>query len=300
METVTGLHDLTAMLPDGSTAGYAVYGDPNGRPVLALHGAPACRLMFAFGDTAARALGLKLIAPDRPGYGMSPATGEVTLESRTAWLTAFADAAGLDRFALLAISGGGPYGVALAAKLGGRIHGLALVSPVGPVAEYARSAQAMGPLSLPHRAFFLHISQWSVLTRSVSAILPAIMNRVSGGMLGLGSRLAGAGDTAILSRPDVRAALIAMTQEAFKQGGSGAADDLRIYGQPWRVDCACVIAPAILWQGSADRIVPPAAACQLAKALPACRLNMISGAGHFWVLDHMDEVLCSVRDFFPR
>ena len=42
--------NLVVSLRDGRTVGYAVYGDPEGAPLLALHGAPACRLMFSIAD----------------------------------------------------------------------------------------------------------------------------------------------------------------------------------------------------------------------------------------------------------
>ena len=47
------------------------YGDPNGEPVFALHGTPACGAGFDWTDIPARDRGLRIIAPDRPGIGRS-------------------------------------------------------------------------------------------------------------------------------------------------------------------------------------------------------------------------------------
>ena len=58
-------------LPDGRRVGYADYGDPDGFPVFALHGTPGSRTMFRLADASAALKGLRLIAPDRPGYGLS-------------------------------------------------------------------------------------------------------------------------------------------------------------------------------------------------------------------------------------
>ena len=41
-------------LADGRRIGYAEYGDPQGQPVLAIHGTPGSRFMFALTDEAAR------------------------------------------------------------------------------------------------------------------------------------------------------------------------------------------------------------------------------------------------------
>lgn len=55
-------------LPDGCDLAWLELGSPHGLPVMAFHGTPGSRLQLAFGDTPARAAGVRLIVPDRPGY----------------------------------------------------------------------------------------------------------------------------------------------------------------------------------------------------------------------------------------
>lgn len=287
-------------LPDGRRVSYAIYGAPDGHPVLALHGAPACRLMFAFADDHARRAGLKLIAPDRPGYASTTPDHGPTLANRARWLIAFADAMKLDRFALLGISGGAPYAVAVAAALGSRVAGLALVSPMGPAADYAASPQGrLEPIPFLQRRFFLHLGQRQWLTRPGAALLSRIARRSATSLMARSARLAGAADAGILRRPEVRAGLAQMTAEAFRNGGHGGASDLFVYGQPWSVDYAAIRAPCILWQGTKDTIVPLAAARYLAASLPNCRYVELPGAGHFWVVEHIPVVLEAVAGFWP-
>ncbi|NJN00035.1 MAG: hypothetical protein HC800_25435 [Phormidesmis sp. RL_2_1] len=60
------------MLPDNRQLAYAEYGDPDGHPVLYFHGGGNCRLEpLLLGNEAFTQLGLRLIAPDRPGIGRS-------------------------------------------------------------------------------------------------------------------------------------------------------------------------------------------------------------------------------------
>jgi pimeloyl-ACP methyl ester carboxylesterase len=279
-------------LADGRHVGYAVYGDPAGVPVLALHGAPACRLMFAIADAPARRLGLRLIAPDRPGYGLTPMDAAPSLTKRAGWLHDFADAFGLGRFGILGISGGAPYSVALAARLGSRIVGLALVSPMGPVADYAATPQsAHDPIAFWQRRFFLHLAKRTWLTEPFGSLGSRLFCASPDTFSGWVPRLAGAADASILSQTYVRERMIPMTVEAFRQGALGATSDLEIFSQPWGVDYGKVVAPSMLWQGTADTVVPPVAAYHLAGLLPRCRLNRIEGAGHFWVFNHVDAVL---------
>jgi pimeloyl-ACP methyl ester carboxylesterase len=61
----------TIRLRDGRRLGYAEGGDPAGRPLLYFHGWPGSRVEGRLGDEAARAKGVRLIALDRPGMGLS-------------------------------------------------------------------------------------------------------------------------------------------------------------------------------------------------------------------------------------
>src|SRR5262249_30438003 len=65
------VEDHTLTLRDGRKLGYIDIGDSNGPVILACHGMPGSRLDFANHDPVLRSLGVRLIAPDRPGYGLS-------------------------------------------------------------------------------------------------------------------------------------------------------------------------------------------------------------------------------------
>src|SRR3954452_21242937 len=97
------------------------YGDPEGAPVFAFHGTPACGAGFAWADEPAAALGLRVIAPDRPGVGRSTPGALGTVADYPARVAALADALGWERFAVWGYSGGGPYAVACAALLPDRV-----------------------------------------------------------------------------------------------------------------------------------------------------------------------------------
>ncbi len=58
----------TVALPDRRLLEFADFGDPSGRPVVALHSVVHAHPLWALADEAARRHGIRLIAPDRPGY----------------------------------------------------------------------------------------------------------------------------------------------------------------------------------------------------------------------------------------
>lgn len=288
-------------LAGGREIGFAEYGDPAGSPVLALHGAPACRLMFRVADQEAARLGLRLIAPDRPGYGLSPIDSEGTLKSRTDELIAFADALGWSRFAVLAVSGGGPYAVSLAAALKERVTALALVSPMGPIADYSQAPMGQEhPVDFFHRRFFMHLPYRTWLTHPGGDLMAWMFRHASDTVMGIVPKVAPRPDAAILSRPDAMELIRDMTLEAFRQGGAGGTRDLEIYGRPWGVAFGDVRAQTVIWQGLSDPIVPPQVTKYLAELLPRAEYRPIRGAGHFWVLDHLSEVLGVLRGLIDQ
>ena len=285
-------------LRSGRRLGVVTYGDPKGQPVLALHGAPASRLMFDVADRPARERGVRLIAFDRPGYGLSPLDYGASLRSRTEVFAELPDALGLDRFSLLGISGGGPYAAAMAARLGSRVTGLALVSPLGPVVELAsRSAANPVSLSMAQRMLFLDLPGHPWVLRANGEIMVRSFRVAPRLFASAFVHLLPDVDRVILSRDDVSKSMIAMTLEATCHGILGGIADLEIYGEPWNVDLSGVTAPSVLWQGTADTIVPPQVALRLGEMIPRCTVHRLKGAGHFWIYDAMPEVLEAVAAF---
>jgi len=61
----------TVQLTDGRTLGYAEYGSPQGEPMFYFTGGNSSRLEGEWFDHAAKKKHIRLIVPDRPGFGLS-------------------------------------------------------------------------------------------------------------------------------------------------------------------------------------------------------------------------------------
>src|SRR5690242_10978716 len=118
------------VLPDGRDLGWMELGTSSGSPVFAFHGTPGSRLQFEIDDAPIRAAGLRLICPDRPGYGLSTFQPGRRLTDWPADVAYLADHLDIDRFAVLGTSGGGPHAAVCAALLGNRVTAAAIVSGV--------------------------------------------------------------------------------------------------------------------------------------------------------------------------
>ena len=258
--------------------------------------------MFDVTDAAAKKLTLQIYCPERPGYGVTPKGEAPTLETRVADLEAIADRLGLQRFAVLGVSGGGPYAVALAARLGRRVNGLALVSPMGPIAQFMAAKRAgtigseYGSVPRGHRLFFLELPKRKRLLVLQAGIGARAFKAAPNSFAKIFAQLLSRSDTKVLSQPHVEKSLVAMTLEALRHGVGGGMADLTIFSRPWPVHFERITAPAILFQGTADRIVPVPVSVWLADLIPNCRFELREGAGHFWVYDHVGEVLKSLAE----
>jgi pimeloyl-ACP methyl ester carboxylesterase len=249
---------------------YQVTGDPDAPPVFYFHGWPASRLEAGLVDD----LPVRLIAIDRPGYGMSaPCPGRRLLDW-PADVAAVADHLGINEFRVVGVSGGAPYALACAHALP-RVRALALVSPLPPLA--AADAPPEETLAPGLRKLALLGRHW----RIAFILMAAVRLGTRFGLFDPRKVLDGAStekDRACLT-PGLRDALIAAWREGLRQGVAGAASDARIYAAPWGFDLAAITVPVTIWHGSADIVVPAETLVAYAE-LPAERI-VLPGEGHY-------------------
>ncbi len=121
-------------LPDGRSLAYAGYGDPQGFPVFFFHGTPGSHIdweLFDVEDTASR-LGVRLIAVDRPGIGLSDYQSGRRFLDWPADLAALADRLALERFSVLGFSSGGAYALVCPLKIPERLVRVGVLNGDGP------------------------------------------------------------------------------------------------------------------------------------------------------------------------
>jgi pimeloyl-ACP methyl ester carboxylesterase len=281
------LKSHTITLPDGRLIGYAEYGDPRGTPIFGLHGTPGSRFMFRVADAEARALGIRLIAPERPGFGLSTYQRGRTLGGYPQDVAALADKLGITRFGVAGISGGGPYAAACAALLPSRVTAVALISPIGPVKGLS-SAVHIGP---GHHVMFRLAPRAPGLIWPFFAIGRAAFLYTPLAIYGLLMSRAAPSDWKILARTDVRRNLLEGVGEGLRQGVKAAIQEMKLFSRPWNIPFEAIRAPSMLWQGSADRNVPPSAAFLLGDLIPGCEVHPIARGGHYWIFDNVRLVL---------
>jgi len=289
-KTAAPAEDRHIVLPDGRKLSYSEYGSQRGLPVLGFHGTPGSRFMFRLVHEPARRLGMRIIAPERPGFGLSTYQHNRTLIDWASDIAELANHLGLKHFGVAGISGGGPYAAACAALLPCRVTAAALISPVGPLCP------PEGPETIGSARY--------VTFRLLPRVTPAMKGAFSLGrlmflnapdsMYSFIRRRACAADRRILHRPEIRRNLVEGVSEGLRPGIRGLIQEMRIFCKPWNLPFEAVTAPVLLWQGTNDRNVPVPASLHLARLIPGCELRPVEGAGHYWIFEHIEEVLRAI------
>lgn len=279
-------------LPDGRWLGFSEYGSPDGLPMFLFHGTPGSRLIMQVTRESAARLGIRVISPDRPGYGLSDFQPRRTLLAWPEDVTRIADELGLDRFAVVGVSGGGPYAAACGFKIPNRVSVAGIISGVGPL----NAKENAKTLDRVHRAVLGAVRGAPGIVHLCMAAMGFAMRRRPKRLLASYFGIAPAADKAILARPEIQAALVDDMAEAFRNGRRGATQEIVLLARPWGFNAAEIQAPVRLWHGEADRIVPVSLGRRMASAIPECKATFIPSAGHFWVFAHIEQILAELRE----
>ena len=270
---------------DGSVIAVEVAGEQGAAPVLFCHGLADSRLSAHLFTQAARELGLRLVAPDRPGIGR---TDPRRLRRLVDWVEDAAlvlDAVGAEPVALLGVSAGGPFAAACAARLPGRVRSLTLVCPLGPPGWPTRGMAPGERLSLAVARRAPAFGGWFLgRLAAVARRSPRLFLRLAA------SDLPGI-DRRAIAQPGMREAFLAGYAEAFRRGSRGVAQDLRVLTRPWGFQLGSITVPASIHHGDADTTIPPRHARLYAEAIPGAQLQLYPGHGHFSILAAAREML---------
>jgi len=111
----------TTTTADGRVLAFAVWGDPEGFPIMSLHGTPGSRLSRWPNEELYKKLGVCVVTHDRAGYGRSARRRGRTVGDEAEDVVLLADSLGFERFGVTGASGGGPHALACAALLPDRV-----------------------------------------------------------------------------------------------------------------------------------------------------------------------------------
>jgi pimeloyl-ACP methyl ester carboxylesterase len=274
-------------LLDGRRLGYAEYGPAEGIPIFYFHGFPSSRLDWALihDNKLLTSLNARVIAPDRPGYGLSDHKPGRIMVDWPADVVSLADNLDIERFSVLGISGGGPYAAACAYDIRDRLVSTGIVC-------------GMGPSDAPGMKDGV---SWTIpgtpsLIRRVILMLTAMgLERDPDQFLARSKATMSALDRQLLDQPEQGALFIAGLREAFRHGITGANHEAALYKEPWGFKLEDISAEVYLWHGEEDLNVPVSVGRYIADSIPNCSAIFHPMEGHLTLpKNHLKEILSTL------
>lgn len=271
-------------------------GNPWGSPVFLHHGTPGSRLGPLPRTGLLYRLGVRLITYDRPGYGGSHKQTGRRVADAAEDVRAIADELGIDKFAVVGRSGGGPHALAVAALLPERITRAAALVSLAPtiaaedgldwfdgmspsnVREYTAASTA-GEQSFPGELTFrLVLAAAKIQADPVSHVAT------------IGPEMPES-DRRIVSDHAIRAMLAENFSEAVRESADGWIDDALAFCKDWGFDVSKIKAPVLIWHGERDVFSPVAHSHWLAETIPRAEICIQPDSAHFGAIEALPDVL---------
>lgn len=256
-------HDIP--LADGGSVHAFDTGPASGdHAIVWHHGSPQTGAPLEPLLVAARERGIRVFSVARPSYGGSTPRPGRDVASVAADIARVADVLGIERFAAMGASGGGPHALACAATLPA-VVGAVTVAGIAPHTDafaWFAGMVAPGGLIAAQTGRDARLRFASVDEFDPASFVAADYSALDGEWRSLGE--------------DVAA--------SAQWGDDGLIDDDVAFVMSWGFDPAEIEKPILLVQGEADRVVPASHARYLARVIPTAELLVLPGDGHVSVL----------------
>lgn len=265
----------------GGPVAYDEFGDPDGEPVVFLHGTPGSRLLAELYDDDAREKQVRVLAFDRPGYGRTPQQADYDPADTADVFAAVLDDAGVEHAGVVAFSGGTPHALAAAAGHSDRVRGVDVVSGSVPASlseETPTTLRLLGNLASATPRLLgglLRGQAWLARRRPPSFVVAQYT---------AGDADAVPADVAGLVKRDFL--------EAVERRRAGVVRELRQGAGDWAVGLSSVDCEVRWWHGEIDTNAPVAGARRAVSALPDAELRVLPDADHLGALvESREDVL---------
>ena len=283
-------------LTDGRTLSWTEYGDPNGEPLFFHHGIPSSRVAAGVMDPGAARAGVRLIAPERPGFGYSDPLPERTILDWPADLRQLADYLEFEKFSVAGISAGLPYTLACALRMPERLHRVALISGLGEI----DSGDVLEGMSYEWRLIYtLFLKSRRLASLWMRGYGRSVQKRPDRVVAEQIKRMPPVDGVVLGSEPTLTNRITDL-REAFRQGPAAAGDEARRHLEPWGFQLGDVRFPVMLWHAMLDESHPIQMGRRIASELPDCRPIYVDGVGSLGFIEHAESIFAALFSEHPE
>ena len=281
----TNRDNQTIQLLDGRTLGYAEYGSADGASVFYFTGGNSSRFEGKWFENAAIKKHIRLIVPDRPGFGLSTFQPNRQLLDWPNDVLELANTLSISSFSVFGLSGGGPHVLATAYKIPEKITKVAIVSGTAPP-EMSNKFNGMWP---PVKIIFLTAKNMPMINLFLLKQMSGFYSNEEQMMKRMKQALPHPDVELIDRKPEIIKIFVGATKEAHRNGIRGDAWEWHLYVNDWGFKISDINHEVNLWYGLHDQQVPIGMGRYLASVLPKASLIEVEDGGHFSTINNYIE-----------
>jgi len=280
----SGFHLLA--LFDGRKLEYTEFGDPEGTPVIYFHGILHAREKFHPFSSYPEKHGLRIIAPERPGFGKTSMQAERSLRTYTQDIAQLVKHLNIDTFYVLGDGDGGPAALACANLLGDRVRKAAVVGCMpDPTFEHMENI-----MSFDRKLMIMAKSTPKAILNPFCRMILKALRRNNNYFRLMFNEFCKA-DQAVISTSEHEKLFQTSMDNLLKENVDGFIDDYfsRLY--LWDFSVGATTTEVDMWHGEEDCFSNIRSAKSIAYALPHCNRHFLKGHGHYLFISHIDDIL---------
>jgi pimeloyl-ACP methyl ester carboxylesterase len=278
--------------------GFAEFGAPWGRAAFWLHGTPGARRQIPIeARVYAEQNDIRLIGIDRPGIGSSTPHRYENIRAFGEDVRTIADTLGIDKMAVIGLSGGGPYALASAAVLPDRVVAAGVLGGVAPF--LGDEGITSGLMNLGKRAAPLLRLGGDPLRIGASLVIRMI-RPVATSALEVYALISPEADRRLLTRPEFKAMFLDDLLNGSRKQLAAPFNDVILFTRDWGFRLDEVKVPVRWWHGDSDHIVPFAHGEHVVSLLPDAELFALPGESHLAGLGRGEEILSTLMKIWDE
>lgn len=277
--------DSDITLSDGRILAYTEYGNRDGIPVLFFHNMLNGRFQAPAEGPVLDAMNIRLIAPERNGFGRSSSLPGRNLKTWAEDIAEFSNNLGIDSYYVLGHSTGGPFAAACAYFNHKNCIRAGMVSSMAPyksVAElnWMRASDKL-LMGMARNTPLLLVPFLKAAANSLVKSPKKFIRRYTSNWF--------AGDIELLHQGTYLDDWAESLAEAVRFGVDGIFDEIFMVAKSWGFELSEIKTETLIWHGTDDHSVDLSFARKL-EAIPDSRFISYPGEGHLIILNHWKEI----------
>ena len=242
------------------------------RKILFFHGFPGSSRQIDIFNSELQSQDLEVLCFDRPGYHHTQIKTADSLNTTVKIAMELVSTLSWTKFEVVTVSGGTPFGIALALQNPESVSAIRVISGLGDLSR--PSVRKKFPTLSFYSLKVLPIIP-TLLIRNALHINPGKRNPVIDFFLPPSKA-----DLELANIKDVRDSLNQSLSEALEQGFLGPKQDSPVFLANWSAGAADLKAPIHFWHGDLDNVISNKVSESMAPLFPNGKMTLVKNHGH--------------------